>query len=106
GRPSPPRPTPRPPPMPCTTPFRSLDGAMAAEAAESERARSGEAALLNGPALPGHGLDQADVDVVMGPAEAAIPAKPIEPPAAGPAPAGTQPEPGDAAAAYARLWLK
>src|SRR5215216_2204178 len=47
-----------------------LDGAMAAEAAETARARSDEA-LLNGPARPGYGLDQADVDVVMGPAEAA-----------------------------------
>ena len=44
-----------------------LDDAMAAEAAEAVRTREGEAALLNGPALPGHGLDQADVDVVMGP---------------------------------------
>jgi len=68
-----------------------LDGAMAAEAAESERAHSGEAALLNGPALPGHGLDQADVDVVMGPAEAAIPAKPVEPPAAMPPAVDHQP---------------
>jgi chemotaxis protein CheZ len=51
-----------------------LDGAMAAEAAESERARDGEAALLNGPALPGHGLDQGDIDMVMGPAEHAPPA--------------------------------
>jgi chemotaxis regulatin CheY-phosphate phosphatase CheZ len=51
-----------------------LDGAMAAEAAESERARHGESALLNGPALPGHGLDQGDIDMVMGPAEHAAPA--------------------------------
>src|SRR5215211_6704499 len=51
-----------------------LDGAMAAEAAESERARHGKAALLNGPALPGHGLDQGDIDMVMGPAEHAPPA--------------------------------
>jgi chemotaxis protein CheZ len=79
-----------------------LDGAMAAEAAESERARSGEAALLNGPALPGHGLDQADVDVVMGPAEAAIPAKPIEPPAAMPPAADHQPVPVATEAAEAR----
>jgi chemotaxis protein CheZ len=52
-----------------------LDGAegraTAVEAVEHERARSGETALLNGPALPGQGLDQADVDMVMGPAEAA-----------------------------------
>jgi len=81
-----------------------LDGAMAAEAAESERARSGEAALLNGPALPGHGLDQADVDVVMGPAEAAIPAKPVEPPAAPamPTAADHQPVPVATEAAEAR----
>lgn len=44
-----------------------LDSAMAAEAREAERAREGDAALLNGPALPGHGLHQDDVDVVMGP---------------------------------------
>lgn len=48
-----------------------LEGAMAAEAAESGRARSGEAALLNGPARPGQGLDQSDVDMVMGPAGSA-----------------------------------
>ncbi len=49
-----------------------LDGAMAAEAAETARAaRHGESALLNGPALPGQGLDQADVDMVMGPAASA-----------------------------------
>jgi chemotaxis regulatin CheY-phosphate phosphatase CheZ len=46
-----------------------LEGAMAAEADEAARARAGEAALLNGPARPGHGLDQSDVDVVMRPAE-------------------------------------
>jgi chemotaxis regulatin CheY-phosphate phosphatase CheZ len=60
-----------------------LGGAMAAEAAESARAREGEAALLNGPALPGQGLDQADVDVVMRPAEAAnAPVLTREPPVA------------------------
>ena len=48
-----------------------LDGAMAAEAAERETVRDGDKALLNGPALPGHGLDQTDVDVVMGPADTA-----------------------------------
>jgi chemotaxis regulatin CheY-phosphate phosphatase CheZ len=48
-----------------------LDGAMAAEAAETARARKSEAALVNGPARPGHGLDQADVDVVMGSAAVA-----------------------------------
>jgi chemotaxis regulatin CheY-phosphate phosphatase CheZ len=46
-----------------------LDGAMAAEAAE-KRAAGGDEALLNGPAKPGYGLDQADVDMVMGPAAA------------------------------------
>jgi chemotaxis protein CheZ len=46
-----------------------LGGAMAAEAAENEQVRHGEAALLNGPALPGHGLDQGDIDMVMAPAE-------------------------------------
>jgi chemotaxis protein CheZ len=44
-----------------------LDGAMSAEAAESRAVETGKA-LLNGPAKPGHGLDQADVDMVMGPA--------------------------------------
>src|SRR5262249_18541355 len=68
-----------------------LDGAMAAEAAETERARSGEAALLAGPAKPGHGLDQADIDVVMGPAEPA--AQPNKTPPA-PAPATDDPSPG------------
>ncbi len=47
-----------------------LDGAMSAEAAE-QRAVESEKALLNGPAKPGHGLDQADVDMVMGPAATA-----------------------------------
>ena len=46
-----------------------LDGAMAAEAAE-QRVVDEDKALLNGPAKPGHGLDQADVDMVMGPAGA------------------------------------
>jgi len=45
-----------------------LDRTMAAEADETARARDGEAALLNGPSKPGLGLDQADIDVVMGPA--------------------------------------
>jgi chemotaxis regulatin CheY-phosphate phosphatase CheZ len=52
-----------------------LDGAMAAEAAEA-RAVDEDKALLNGPAKPGHGMDQADVDMVMGPAAAAA-ARPI-----------------------------
>src|SRR4051794_25038131 len=61
-----------------------LDGAMAAEAAERESAR-GDDALLNGPAKPGHGLDQSDVDVVMRPADLAAPAPA---PVATPRPAG------------------
>jgi chemotaxis regulatin CheY-phosphate phosphatase CheZ len=63
-----------------------LGGAMAAEAAETEQARDGEAALLNGPALPGHGLDQGDIDIVMAPAEHAPPAapSPVVPTPAGP----------------------
>src|SRR5262249_40333728 len=48
-----------------------LDSTMAAEAAETARAR--EAAMVSGPARPGHGLDQADVDIVMGPAAGAPP---------------------------------
>ena len=44
-----------------------LDGALAAEAAENRAVEEGKA-LLNGPARPGQGLDQADVDMVMGPA--------------------------------------
>jgi chemotaxis protein CheZ len=44
-----------------------LDGALAAEAAEKRAVAAGKA-LLNGPARPGQGLDQADVDMVMGPA--------------------------------------
>ena len=44
-----------------------LDGAMSAEAAETRAVEAGKA-LLNGPARPGDGLDQADVDMVMGPA--------------------------------------
>jgi len=49
-----------------------LDGAMAAEAAEKRAVDAGKA-LLNGPAKPGQGLDQADVDIVMGPAAASYP---------------------------------
>src|SRR6185436_3720633 len=44
-----------------------LDGAMAAEAAET-RAVETVKSLLNGPARPGQGLDQSDIDMVMGPA--------------------------------------
>jgi len=47
-----------------------LDGALAAEAAETRAVETGKA-LLNGPARPGQGLDQADVDMVMGPAAVA-----------------------------------
>jgi chemotaxis protein CheZ len=47
-----------------------LEGMMAAEAAETAKAEKADAHLLNGPARPGLGLDQADVDVVMGPAVA------------------------------------
>jgi chemotaxis regulatin CheY-phosphate phosphatase CheZ len=49
-----------------------LDGAMAAEAAEKRAVDAGKV-LLNGPARPGQGLDQADVDMVMGPAAASYP---------------------------------
>lgn len=44
-----------------------LDDQMANEAAEAASVRE-DKKLLNGPALPGHGLDQTDVDLVMGPA--------------------------------------
>ena len=58
-----------------------LDGAMAAEAAEKRAVD--DRSLLNGPARPGHGLDQADVDMVMGPAatrehESAPPLQPAD----------------------------
>ena len=52
-----------------------LDSTLAAEAAETARAREGEATWASGPAHPGYGLDQADVDIVMGPAAAAAPAQ-------------------------------
>ena len=55
-----------------------LDGTLAAEAAE-KRAVDARKALLNGPARPGQGLDQADVDLVMGPAAVSRPEE-IEPP--------------------------
>src|SRR5215213_3751659 len=60
-----------------------LDGAMSAQAAET-RAVAGDNVLLSGPAQPGQGLDQSDVDMVMGPAavsrdvEAAPPLQPEE----------------------------
>src|SRR4029077_2084479 len=55
-----------------------LDAPMAAEAAETARAREGEAGLASGPAHPRQGLDQADVDIVMGPAPAAAPPQEAE----------------------------
>jgi chemotaxis protein CheZ len=57
-----------------------LDGTMAAEAAE-QRVVDADKALLNGPAKPGTGLDQADVDMVMGPAApSSSPREEIAPP--------------------------
>ena len=56
-----------------------LDGAMSAEAAETRAVETGKA-LLNGPAKPGQGLDQADVDMVMGPAATPREAEEIAPP--------------------------
>jgi chemotaxis protein CheZ len=56
-----------------------LDGAMSAEAAETRAVETGKA-LLNGPARPGQGLDQADVDMVMGPAAVSRDAQEIAPP--------------------------
>jgi chemotaxis regulatin CheY-phosphate phosphatase CheZ len=41
--------------------------ATAAETTEATQARKGDAALLQAPARPGDDLDQADIDVVMGP---------------------------------------
>ena len=43
-----------------------FEGAMSAAA--GTHAVADDNVLLNGPAMPGHGLDQADVDMVMGPA--------------------------------------
>jgi chemotaxis protein CheZ len=48
-----------------------LDGDMAAEAAEAAQARAGQGPLASEPVRPGYGLDQADIDMVMGPAAAA-----------------------------------
>ena len=56
-----------------------LDGAMSAEAAETRAVETGKA-LLNGPAKPGQGLDQADVDMVMGPAAVSRDVQDIAPP--------------------------
>jgi len=50
----------------------ALDGAMAAEAAEKRSVDAGKT-LLNGPAKPGWGLDQSDIDMVMGPAAVSWP---------------------------------
>jgi len=81
-----------------------LDRTMAAEAAETARARDGEAALLNGPSKPGHGLDQADIDVVMGPPAAGADEGTVDGVAAAPgpviavAPATARPAPADPAA--------
>ncbi len=46
-----------------------LEGMMSAEADQTARER-GDADLLNGPARPGYGLDQSDIDIVMAPAAA------------------------------------
>ena len=79
-----------------------LEGAMAAETAERETVRDGDKALLNGPALPGRGLDQRDVDMVMGPADtaSAAPARVAAPrrpePPAPVAPPVVEPEPVEA----------
>jgi chemotaxis protein CheZ len=75
-----------------------LDDAMAAEAAESVRAREGDAAGASSPVQRGYGLDQADVDIVMGPAAAAAPveedeAVEVEWVAPAPKPAETKPAP-------------
>ncbi len=67
-----------------------LDGAMAAEAAEARAVDEGKA-LLNGPARPGQGLDQDDVDMVMGPAASAPASGPHEDVAAAPHEAMTAP---------------
>jgi chemotaxis protein CheZ len=75
-----------------------LDGAMAAEAAERAHARADEAALATGPARPGHGLDQADVDIVMGPAAGAAPVHEGEILDVEPAPSAPQPKPSPAPA--------
>ena len=56
-----------------------LDGARSAEAAGTS-AIAGDNVLLNGPARPGQGLDQADVDMVMGPAASSRDAQEIAPP--------------------------
>src|SRR5262249_31519583 len=45
-----------------------LDGTMAAEAGATAPEREGEAPLASAPTRPGQGLDQADIDIVMGPA--------------------------------------
>ena len=55
-----------------------LDGTMTAEAAEAARARGADAALIGGPTPAGPGLDQADIDVVMGPAASPAPGEEAE----------------------------
>jgi chemotaxis regulatin CheY-phosphate phosphatase CheZ len=78
-----------------------LGGAMAAEAAEHEN-RQDDAALLNGPALPGQGLDQGDIDMVMAPAEHVPIRTPTAPQARTATPhGGTVPEAGEAPGAAA-----
>lgn len=62
-----------------------LDAQMATEAAEAAHAHQDQE-LLNGPARPGHGLDQSDVDVVMGPAAEMAPLSAAAPPLARPSP--------------------
>jgi chemotaxis protein CheZ len=75
-----------------------IDGTMAAEAAATAQARADEAARMSRSARPGDGLDQADIDMVMGPAAGAAPAhqgeildvtpeRPVAKPTAPPAPA-------------------
>jgi chemotaxis protein CheZ len=54
-------------------------GGAAAAAPKAEHVA--DVTLLHGPAAPGEGLDQADVDMVMGPAVAIAPATPDEYPA-------------------------
>ncbi len=62
-----------------------LDDQMATEAAEAADAHKDEG-LLNGPARPGHGLDQSDIDVVMRPAAEMTPFNESPPQRTWPAP--------------------
>jgi len=77
-----------------------LDGAMAAEHAEARAVDEGKS-LLNGPALPGQGLDQADVDMVMGPAAHAEAAQPVHAAAEEAAPVEAEAAPPEAEVAPA-----